>query len=198
MRIAVFSTKPYDITFLERANAARQHELVFFDSRLGSSTIALAQGCDAVCVFVNDCVNADVIAALARQGIRLIALRCAGFNNVDLDSAAARGLTVVRVPAYSPHAVAEHTLALLLSLNRQIHRAYARVREGNFALDGLMGFDLHGRTAGVIGTGRIGAIVAHLLRGFGCRVLAHDVTPNLLCESEGVAYVSLDLSLIHI
>jgi D-lactate dehydrogenase len=192
MHIAVFSTKPYDITFLERANAAHQHELVFFDSRLGPNTIALAHGCDAVCVFVNDCVNADVLAALARDGIRLIALRCAGFNNVDLDAAAARGLIVVRVPAYSPHAVAEHTLALVLSLNRQIHRAYARVREGNFALDGLMGFDLHGRTAGVIGTGRIGAIVAHLLRGFGCRVLAHDVTPNQLCEAEGVEYVSLD------
>jgi D-lactate dehydrogenase len=192
MRIAVFSTKPYDITFLERANAAHQHELVFFDARLGPNTTALAHGCDAVCVFVNDCVNGDVVEALARDGIRLIALRCAGFNNVDLDAAAARGLTVVRVPAYSPHAVAEHTLALVLSLNRQIHRAYARVREGNFALEGLMGFDLHGRTAGVIGTGRIGAIVAHLLRGFGCRVLAHDVTPNPTCEQDGVEYVPLD------
>src|SRR4029079_5178893 len=119
MRIAVFSTKPYDTIFLERANVAqpRPHDLVFFDSRLGPDTTALAQGCDAVCVFVNDCVNAEVIDTLARQGIRLIALRCAGFNNVDLEAAAARGLTVVRVPAYSPHAVAEHTLALILSLN---------------------------------------------------------------------------------
>jgi D-lactate dehydrogenase len=194
MRIAVFSTKPYDTIFLERANVAqpRRHDLVFFDSRLGPDTTALAQGCDAVCVFVNDCVNAEVIDTLARQGIRLIALRCAGFNNVDLEAAAARGLTVVRVPAYSPHAVAEHTLALILSLNRHIHRAYARVREGNFALDGLMGFDLHGRTAGVIGTGRIGALAAHLLRGFGCRVLAHDIAPNPACERDGVEYVAID------
>jgi D-lactate dehydrogenase len=192
MRIAVFSTKPYDITFLERANQAHQHELVFFEARLGPQTTALADGCDAVCVFVNDVVNAEVLATLARAGVRLIALRCAGFNNVDLEAAAGHGLAVVRVPAYSPHAVAEHTLALVLALNRHIHRAYARVREGNFALDGLMGFDLHDRTAGVIGTGRIGALVAHLLRGFGCRVLAHDVTPNPDCVRDGVEYVSLE------
>lgn len=192
MRIAVFSTKPYDVTFLEQANRAHQHELVFFEARLGPRTTALADGCDAVCVFVNDGVDAEVLASLARAGVRLIALRCAGFNNVDLDAAAEHGLTVVRVPAYSPHAVAEHTLALVLALNRHIHRAYARVREGNFALDGLMGFDLHDRTAGVIGTGRIGALVAHLLRGFGCRVLAHDVTPNPDCVRDGVEYASLE------
>jgi D-lactate dehydrogenase len=132
-----------------------------------------------------------VLASLAQEGVRLVALRCAGFNNVDLEAAAAQGLTVVRVPAYSPHAVAEHTIALVLALNRRIHRAYARVREGNFALDGLMGFDLYGRTAGVVGTGRIGAVVAHLLRGFGCRVLAQDVSRNPQCEADGVDYVPL-------
>jgi D-lactate dehydrogenase len=192
MRVAVFSTKPYDVTFLERANLSHRHDFVFFEARLGPNTIALARGCDAVCVFVNDCVNPEVLASLADEGIRLVALRCAGFNNVDLDRATAHGISVVRVPAYSPHAVAEHTIALVLSLNRHIHRAYARVREGNFALDGLMGFDLFGRTAGVIGTGRIGALVAHQLRGFGCRVLAHDVTPNTGCEQEGVEYVPLE------
>jgi D-lactate dehydrogenase len=191
MRVAVFSTKPYDVAFLTDANADA-HELVCFEARLGPETTALAQGCGAVCVFVNDCVNADVAAALARQGVTLIALRCAGFNNVDLAAAASHGLTVVRVPAYSPHAVAEHTLALMLSLNRHIHRAYARVREGNFALDGLMGFDLAGRTAGVVGTGRIGAVVVHLLRGFGCRVFTHDIVPNPNCMADGAEYVPLD------
>ncbi len=191
MRIAIFSTKPYDTAFLEQANLAHGHELVFFDARLGPKTTPLAQGCDGVCIFVNDCVDAAVAAALARAGVRLIALRCAGFNNVDLAAASAHGLTVVRVPAYSPHAVAEHTLALILSLNRRIHRAYARVREGNFTLDGLMGFDLVGRTVGVIGTGRIGAVVVRLLRGFDCRVLAYDVAPNPECVALGADYVSL-------
>lgn len=145
-----------------------------------------------MCVFVNDHLNAAVIDGLAAGGTRLIALRCAGFNNVDLPAARARGLRVVRVPAYSPHAVAEHTVALILALNRRIHRAYNRVREGNFALDGLLGFDLHGRTAGVIGTGKIGAIVARILHGFGCRLLAHDPAPSPDCVALGVEYTAVD------
>lgn len=187
MRVAVFSTKPYDQEYFEQANGG--HELVFLEARLRADTAALADGFEAVCAFVNDVVDAGVVTKLARGGTRLIALRCAGFNNVDLGACAAHGVTVVRVPAYSPYAVAEHTVALLLSLNRQIHRAYNRVREGNFALDGLIGFDMIGKTAGVIGTGKIGAAVCAILQGFGCRVLAHDPYPN---EALKVEYVDLD------
>ena len=191
MNIAVFSTKPYDRMFLEAANAAYAHELIYFEPRLTRETSALAAGFPAVCVFVNDQLDATVLAALARQGTRLIALRCAGFNNVDLAAAREVGLTVVRVPAYSPHAVAEHTLGLVLALNRKIHRAYARVREGNFALDGLLGFDLYGQTVGIVGTGQIGAVVARIMGGFGCRILAHDPFPNPECEALGTRYVAL-------
>jgi len=144
-----------------------------------------------VCVFVNDQLGAPVLAELARQGTRVIALRCAGFNNVDLAAARDLGITVVRVPAYSPYAVAEHTVGLMLTLNRKIHRAYARVREGNFALQGLLGFDLHGRTVGVVGTGQIGAIVARIMRGFGCEVLAYDPYRSPECEALGARYVEL-------
>jgi D-lactate dehydrogenase len=196
MRVAVFSTKPYDRQYLTEANRAAGHELVFLEARLGHETVSLADGFDAVCLFVNDIVDARVAATLAAGGTRLIALRCAGVNNVEVSAAASLGLTVVRVPAYSPHAVAEHTLALILSLNRKIHRAYARVREGNFAIDGLLGFDLAGRTAGVIGTGRIGAVVVRILTGFGCRVLAADTVANPECERLGAEYVSLD-RLLH-
>lgn len=191
MNIAVFSTKPYDRMFLEAANAAHGHELIYFEPRLTRETSALAAGFPAVCVFVNDQLDATVLAALARQETRLIALRCAGFNNVDLAAAREVGLTVVRVPAYSPHAVAEHTLGLVLALNRKIHRAYARVREGNFALDGLLGFDLYGQTVGIVGTGQIGAVVARIMGGFGCRILAHDPFPNPECEALGARYVAL-------
>ena len=191
MNIAVFSTKPYDRMFLEAANAAHGHELIYFEPRLTRETSALAAGFPAVCVFVNDQLDATVLAALARQGTRLIALRCAGFNNVALAAAREVGLTVVRVPAYSPHAVAEHTLGLVLALNRKIHRAYARVREGNFALDGLLGFDLYGQTVGIVGTGQIGAVVARIMGGFGCRILAHDPFPNPECEALGARYVAL-------
>ncbi len=134
----------------------------------------------------------ETLRALARQGVRLIALRCAGFNNVDLAAARDLSVTVARVPAYSPHAVAEHTLAMILALNRKIHRAYNRVREGNFALDGLLGFDLHGKTVGIVGTGQIGTVVARILSGFGCRLVAHDPQPNAECEALGVRYVPLD------
>lgn len=192
MKTIVFSTKPYDRRFLESANQAHGHELTFLDPRLGSQTAALATGHTAVCVFVNDCLDADVLCQLADLGVKFVALRCAGYNNVDLSAASSHGIAVARVPAYSPYAVAEHTLALILALNRKIHRAYNRVREGNFAIEGLLGFDLHGKTVGVVGTGRIGAIVARLLHGFGCRVLAYDVTPNSECEAFGVEYVDFD------
>jgi D-lactate dehydrogenase len=190
MRVAVFSTKNYDRIFLESANATYGHELVFFEPRLTQETTALAAQFPAVCVFVNDQLSAAVLNTLAGQGTRLIALRSAGFNNVDLIAARESGLTVVRVPAYSPYAVAEHTMGLILTLNRKIHRAYARVREGNFALDGLLGFDLHGRTVGIIGTGKIGALIAQIMKGFGCQLLAHDPFPNPDCERLGVKYVS--------
>jgi D-lactate dehydrogenase len=191
-RIAMFSTKPYDRRSFEAANAAHGHVLTFLEPRLTADTVVLAQGAEAVCVFVNDDLSAPVLEALAAGGTRLIALRCAGFNNVDLKAAGRLGLTVARVPAYSPHSVAEFTLGLLLSLVRGIHRAYQRTRDGNFALDGLLGFDLHGRTVGVIGTGRIGALVARTLAaGFGCRVLAHDLQFDPALQAIGVVYTDI-------
>lgn len=193
MRIAVFSTKPYDEKYLGLANEAHGHELVFFEARLSEETASLACGFEAVCVFVHDDLNAQVLDALHASGIQVVALRCAGFNNVDLRRADELGMTVMRVPAYSPHAVAEHTVALILALNRGICRAYNRVREGNFLLNGLLGFDLHGRTVGIIGTGRIGAVVAGIMKGFGCRLLAHDRRHNPECLDLGVQYVELDV-----
>ncbi|MGZ5024906.1 MAG: 2-hydroxyacid dehydrogenase [Chthoniobacterales bacterium] len=188
MKIAVFSTKNYDREFLERANAGK-HELHFLEPRLNLETASLAAGFGAICVFVNDRLDADVLVRLAQSGTRLIALRCAGYNNVDLAAAKKNGMTVVRVPAYSPYAVAEHTIGLILALDRKLHRAYNRVREGNFALDGLLGFDLRGRTVGIIGTGKIGMVVAEILRGFGCKLLAFDPFPSEECRSLGVRYV---------
>ncbi len=191
MRVAVFSTKNYDRKFLATANAKFGHQLVFLEPKLDSHTAVLAKGFPAVCVFVNDQPDAETLKILASQGTRLLALRSAGFNHVDLPVANDLGITVVRVPAYSPYAVAEHTLALILSLNRKIHRAYNRVREGDFSIDGLMGFDLYGRTVGIIGTGKIGAIVAQIMKGFGCNLLAYDVYRNSECEQIGVKYVEL-------
>jgi len=192
MKTAVFSSKPYDRHFLERTNRDYGHELVFFEPRLTPVTSTLADQFPAVCPFVNDQLDAPVLTQLYRHGTRLIALRCAGFNNVDLDAARDLGLTVANVPAYSPYAVAEHSVGLILTLNRKIHRAYNRVREGNFDLDGLLGFDLHARTAGIIGTGQIGTVAARILKGFGCRLLAYDPAPNPDCEALGVRYVPLD------
>lgn len=192
MKVAVFSAKAYDKTFLDSANAVGRHELVFFEPRLTVNTAALAQEFPAVCVFVHDELNAATLARLARGGTKYVALRCAGYNNVDLAAAETAGIVVVRVPAYSPFAVAEHTVALILALNRRIHRAYNRVREGNFALDGLLGFDLHGRTVGVIGTGTIGIQVARLMRGFGCEMVAYDVRPHPDAAALGVRYVERD------
>lgn len=189
MKVAVFSAKPYEIAPFAEANAER-HALQFHAVHLGAGTAALAAGMDAVCVFVNDVLDRAVIIRLAAEGIRLIVLRCAGFNNVDLTAAGEAGIAVGRVPAYSPHAVAEHTVALMLTLNRKTHRAWARVREGNFELDGLMGFDLFGKTVGVVGTGQIGTVLVRILSGFGCRILAHDPQPNEACAAAGARYVS--------
>lgn len=191
MKIAVCSTLPHDRQFLAAANAEAGHQLTFFDSHLNEETRHIVAGFPAVCVFVNDTLNAAVLGSLAAQGTRLIALRCAGFNNVDVAAAAALGLRVVRVPAYSPHSVAEHSVALMMALNRRLPRAYNRVRDGNFSLDGLLGFELRGKTVGIIGTGRIGMALAEILRGFGCRLIACDPCPNADCQALGVAYVSL-------
>jgi D-lactate dehydrogenase len=191
MQVVVFSTKPHDREFLGTANHAlpTPHHLVFLEPRLSGETAVLADGASAVCLFVNDVADARVLDAFAAQGVRLIVLRCAGFNNVDLAAASRLGISVARVPAYSPESVAEHTLAIMLALNRRIHRAYARVREGNFALDGLLGFDMKGRTVGLIGTGRIGATLARILTGFGCRIVAHDPEPDAALPVE---FVPLD------
>jgi D-lactate dehydrogenase len=191
MRVVVFSDKPYWHRFLTDANETFGHDLTFIEPALNSQTAALAAGYPAVCVFVHDQVDASVLRSLREGGTDLVALRCAGFNNVDLHAATEVGIKVVRVPAYSPHAVAEHAVSLILSLNRKIHRAYARVREGNMALDGLLGVELHSKTVGILGTGRIGAIVGQIMHGFGCRILAHDPYPNDHVR-QFAEYVSLD------
>lgn len=191
VKVAIFSAKKYDREFLRAANDS-SHEIHFFEPHLNEETVGLAAGFEAVCVFVNDQVNTAVIAKLRSLGVQLIALRCAGYNNVDLPAATKHGIIVVRVPAYSPYAVAEHTIALMLALNRKMHRAYNRVREGNFALDGLVGFDMHGKTVGVIGTGQIGTVVAQILTGFHCPTLAFDPFPNATCQSLGVRYIELN------
>jgi D-lactate dehydrogenase len=192
MKIAVFGAKSYDRASFEAANAPHGHELVFFKPNLGPQTCPLAEGFSAVCAFVNDQVGRDVLDALARGGTRLLAMRSAGYNNVDIEAARELGITVARVPAYSPYAIAEHTVGLILALNRKLHRAYNRVREGNFALDGLLGFDLHGRAVGIVGTGQIGMRVARIMHGFGCRLLAHDRFENEECKAIGVEYLPLD------
>lgn len=191
--VAVYDTKPYDREYLTHAIGAEQIDWHFHDFRLNVKTASAAEGMHGVCLFVNDHADRACLEIFARIGVRLIALRSAGFNNVDLTAAKALGLTVVRVPAYSPHAVAEHTVALLLTLNRKIHRAYNRVRELNFSLGGLVGFDLFGKSAGIIGTGKIGRITAQILRGFGMNVLAYDLLPDTTWASEhGIRYVALD------
>lgn len=193
MICAVFDTKPYDREFLSKAVQDTGVELRFLDFRLGGETVFSAEGAQSICVFVNDRVDRPVVEALAGKGVRHIALRCAGFNNVDLEAAKEHGISVTRVPAYSPYAVAEHTVALLMTLNRKIHRAYNRVREQNFSLNGLVGFDLHGKTVGIVGTGKIGRITAQIFRGFGCRVLAQDPFESAEWASEhGITYTSLD------
>jgi D-lactate dehydrogenase len=190
-KIAFFDAKPYDREAFER-RLPDSLRVQWIRARLGPQTARLAEGYPVVCAFVNDDLSRGVLEELAARGVRLVALRCAGYNNVDLAAAQTVGIRVVRVPAYSPHAVAEHTVALLLTLARKTHRAFARVREGNFSLAGLVGFELCGRTAGVIGTGRIGAVVAKVLRGFGMEVVAFDKTPSDELRAAGVRYVALD------
>jgi D-lactate dehydrogenase len=188
MRVAIFSAKPYERPFFEEANAGR-HAFTWLEPRLTASTAALAASHAAVCAFVNDRLDAPVLEALAGLGIRVLALRSAGYNHVDLPAARRLGIAVARVPAYSPHAVAEHAAALILDLNRKIHRSYFRVREGNFSLAGLMGFDLHGRTAALIGTGTIGLCMARILAGFGMRLVAYDPAPSGEGERIGIRYL---------
>ena len=191
MKIAFFSTQPYDIPFFESANQAFGHELVFFTQALEPATIGLAAGAQAVCLFVNDQASEASIAALAKLGVSTIALRCAGFNNIDMEAAKKAGMRVCRVGAYSPEAVAEHATALLLTLTRKTHKAYNRVREQNFALSGLLGFNLHGKKVGVIGTGNIGQAFSKIMLGFGCEVTAFDLIANKEMEALGVKYAPL-------
>ncbi|MEM8781238.1 MAG: 2-hydroxyacid dehydrogenase [Planctomycetota bacterium] len=191
MKVAVFSTRKYDRAALSAA-VESDVELRFQEARLVPETARLAEGCDAACVFVNDQADARVMGVFAELGVRGVVTRSAGFNHIDLASAERHGIPVLRVPAYSPHGVAEHALALMLTLNRRTHRAYNRVREGNFALDGLMGFEMHGKTAGVIGTGLIGASMCRILLGLGCEVLAFDVNQRADLQDAGVKYRAMD------
>ena len=189
MKIQFFSSKPYDITFFEKVNINYQHDLIFHEYALNEETVELVKNVSCICVFVNDKLTALVLNELYKKGVRLIALRCAGFNNIDLYKADELGITVVRVPAYSPESVAEHTVGLMLSLSRHIHRAYNRVRESNFSLNGLLGFELHHSTVGIVGTGQIGAALVKILTGFGAHIIAYDPAPSDECISLGVKYV---------
>jgi len=191
MKTIAFSVQPYERPFFDELNRTYDHDLSFIEAQLTPDTAALAKGYECVCAFVNDELDAGNLRTLAEGGVKVIALRSAGFNHVDLEAAGEHRLTVVRVPAYSPHAVAEHTICLMMALNRKVHRAYNRVREGNFELNGLMGFDVHGKTAGVVGTGKIGECVAEILKGFGCRILGFDPVRNPDCEKLGMTYVDL-------
>ncbi|HEY1054891.1 MAG TPA: 2-hydroxyacid dehydrogenase, partial [Emticicia sp.] len=195
MKIAFFSTKPYDKEFFEKYNQA--HQISFYEVALNEQSVRLAEGADAVCVFVNDKLNASVIDSLQKSGVQLIALRCAGFNNVDLIAARNANIKVVRVPAYSPYAVAEHALALAMTLNRKTHKAYNRVREGNFSLEKLTGFDLYHKTVGVVGTGKIGGVFSRIMLGLGCKVIAYDKFPDEHLASAGVNYVSFEELLVQ-
>lgn len=191
MKVAFFSTKSYEQEYFTACNAVYRHDITFFEVHLSTKTLCLAKNYPVICPFVNDRFDAEVLKMLSKNGTQLLALRSAGFNHVDLNAAEQHGITVVRVPVYSPYAVAEHTVNLMLSLNRKTCRAYNRVREGNFSLDGLMGFDMYGKTVGIIGTGRIGKALASILRGFGCHLLAYDPSPNEVCKKLGVCYTSL-------
>lgn len=192
-KIAFFGTKPYDQKSFDEANKRFGFDIRYYKGQLNRNNLVLTQGVDAVCIFVNDTADAGIIEGMAKNGVRLLALRMAGFNNVDLAAAAEFGVKVVRVPAYSPYAVAEYAVALMLALDRKIHRAYWRTRDGNFSLHGLMGFDMHGKTVGIIGTGKIAKILIKILNGFGMKILAYDVFPDFKFAAEnGVAYTTLD------
>lgn len=196
LEVAVYDTKPYDRQYLEEAGESKKIAWRFFDFHLTETSAITAEGTQAVCIFVNDKVNRSCLETLARVGVKLIALRCAGYNNIDLEAAKELNLRVTRVPAYSPHAVAEHTIGLLLALNRKIFRAYNRVRDLNFSLKGLMGFDIYGKTAGIIGAGKIGKLVAKILRGFDAKVLIFDPIQDLNWANKyGIDYVDLSVLL---
>ncbi|GAB1042509.1 2-hydroxyacid dehydrogenase [Shewanella algae] len=192
MKIGFFSAKRYDMQHFNRTNEAFGAQIEYFDVRLCMQTVKLAYGFEVICAFVNDELNDEVLTELAANGTRIIAMRCAGFNNVDLDAAKRLGMNVVNVPAYSPESVAEHTVALMLTLNRKIHKAYQRTRDANFSLEGLVGFNMFGKTVGVVGTGKIGIATIKVLLGFGCKVLAFDPYPNPQVEALGARYVTLD------
>lgn len=193
MKIAFFSAKPYDKTFFNKYNDTYGFELEFWETHLGPHIVnAIDEGTAVVCVFVNDKLTAEVIDIMAAKGVKIIALRCAGFNNVHLETAKKHGIRICRVPAYSPEAVAEHAVAMLLTLNRKTHKAYNRVREQNFSLNGLLGFNLHGRTVGVIGTGKIGKAFSKIMLGFGCKVLAYDIYEDETLKADGIQYLPFD------
>lgn len=192
MKVAVFSAKSYDREYFDKFNSNSKHQLTYFDASLHSDTTNLALGFEAVCVFVNDKVDRKTIELLSGNGIKAIALRCAGFNNVDIKAAEEHNIKVVRVPAYSPQAVAEHAVALILTLNRKTHKAYSRLREGNFSLEKLTGFNLYHKTVGVIGTGKIGSAFCNIMLGFGCKVMAYDITESVTLKEKGVEYKPLD------
>jgi len=192
MKVAFFSSKGYDQEYFEKVNKDFGFEFNFFESRLNRYTVALAKGHHAICAFVNDKINENTLRVMDEEGIHVLALRSAGFNNVDLEAAEKYGITIFRVPAYSPEAVAEHALALMLTLNRKIHKAYNRVREGNFSLDRLTGFNISGKTVGVVGTGAIGRAFIKLMKGFDVNLVAYDPYPNEMLQKQGVAYQSLD------
>jgi len=197
MKIAFFDTHGFEKIVFQKENEQFNHEITFFETRLNEQSAHLANGYSCVCAFVNDQLNEKTLQALADKGTQLIALRSAGFNHVDLVHAQSLSLRIVRVPEYSPYAVAEHAVALILSLNRKIHRAYNRVRENNFSLEGLVGFDLNQKTIGLIGTGKIGSVMAKILNGFGCRIIAYDIVQNPKLIEMGVEYVSLDKIFIN-
>ena len=192
MNVTFFSTQPYDRKSFDEHNAKYGFNIKYLEVQLNEQTASLAQGADAVCTFVNDRINESIVRQLTSFGIRVLALRCAGFNNVDLKAAKENNLTVVRVPAYSPHAVAEHAVAMIMTLNRKTHKAYNRIREQNFSLNGLLGFDLHGKTVGVIGTGNIGEVFCRIMLGFGCRVIAFDIRESDELIKAGVKYTPID------
>ncbi|PPL01661.1 2-hydroxyacid dehydrogenase [Parapedobacter indicus] len=191
MKVTFFSAKPYDKDFFGRLNETFGFDFIFYETHLGPHIVNAVEESDAVCAFVNDKLTAEVLRILADRGVKYIAMRCAGFNNIDLDAARQYGLRVCRVPAYSPEAVAEHALAMMLTLNRKTHKAYNRVREQNFSLNGLMGFNLHGKVIGIVGTGNIGKAFARIMRGFGCELLAYDLYEDDALKTAGVKYVPL-------
>lgn len=192
MKIAFFSAQPYDKIFFDRLNESHGFTIDYYETHLGPHIASAVKNTETVCVFVNDKLNEEVIATLSNNGVKIIALRCAGFNNVDIEAAKRYGIAVCRVPAYSPEAVAEHTVAMLLTVNRKTHKAYNRVREQNFSLNGLLGFNLNGKTVGVIGTGKIGKAFVKIMLGFGCKIWAYDIYPDNSLIEQGVQYTSLE------